>query len=604
MGIRSLLIPVAHITAVTLNKAKIPISSIVGFSFLVIFFTIFTFYIAASSFYSKWFMISTIVGIFLTGFLDEVIRELSKIKKLPALPLILARHSDLLLVFGILYVATLQPYGLIPWLNIGENIYLAIGISMSCGVLVADLIARKMGKRDPGLESRAERMFLLTAFLLVGFYFNEFLLAIFIGLLCITLLLYLWILRTKLKFRRIKVPSGDRLLKLYERILAGGALIHKIKLPVRKKDEKEAVAEENFEEPDTEEYDPTPGYNFTAVVNDKRSDPIPNVMISLSNVETGDSYSGYTDSSGRASFTGVAEGQYDITLECREYKTLDIERYVSMDSGEVFTLKRPFSDLSIVISDKKRTTPVPNARVLLKAPGKEAQTVTRNADNLGVAYFDELDVGAYEVRVTVAGYDDWKRTINLEEENVVSVNLERGAPRAEPVETEAPEPPVEKDTEASREEVNLSETLAESMLFEYSLPEDVRNVVSQMVSEYKKHGKDVFLVSTAERTAGYLELSAEIIDFDPTKSDVAQFKNVLERMPAGSVLIFEPLSKLILTIGFETSLKFISTTLKYMTEEGLSLTCFLNPSAHDEKEVEKLRELLGSVAIEGNKIFR
>lgn len=628
MGIRSLLIPFAYVVAVVLKKTKISIWSIVLFSFLVIFFTIFAFYMVAASFYSKWFEIITIAGIFLTGFLDDVTRELSKIKKLPTFPRVLARHSDLLLVFGILYISMVQPYGLIPSLNVDEGTYYAIGILMFFGVLIADFMARKMEKRGPGMESRAERMYLLTGFMLVGLYFNEFLLAIFVGLIGITLSLYVWISWRKLKnLLDIAESLYIGLLKLPRRVLAGGLNLNfqktKIKIPVHMEGEKE----EDFQEYGAEEYTSTSGHNFTAVVNDGRSEPVSNVKVSLLNVETGETYTGYTDPSGRASFVGVAEGQYNITLVCEGYKKMEFERYISMDSGEVFVLKKPFSDLSIVISDKKKTTPVPNAEVSLKLPGKDRPTMTRSADNLGVAYFDELDVGTYEIHVKAEGYNDWKRSINLEEENVVAVNLERVGAIAEPAKAEAEAPKQQNQKEEEKvpqEAVSLSEMLTGSALFEYSSPENVHAMVSQMAQEYQKHDRDVFLVSTPERAEEYkkdLGVEITIIDLIPPEtgaddeekegppsilmSDLDQFKNVLENMPAGSVLIFEPLSKLILTLGFGPAFKFVSKTLDYMSGEGLSLACLLNPSAHDKKEVEKLRSLLKSVArIEGGKLFR
>ncbi len=277
-------------------------------------------------------------------------------------------------------------------------------------------------------------------------------------------------------------------------------------------------------------------------------------------------------------------------------------------------LKRPYSDLSIVISDKNKTTPVPNADVSLKLAGKDQPTLTRRADNLGVAYFDELDIGTYGVHVTSGGYADWQRDINLDEENVVSVTLEQAGAELAKTEPEVPEPQAkeeepeetEEESEAGeekekpREEVSLSEILADSILFEYSSPDDVRSTVSRMVEEYKKHDMEVFLVSTPERTEEYQDLDVETVDMP---SDPEQFKDVLEGMPAGSALIFEPLSNLILTAGFDATFKFVKKTLDYMAGEGLSLTCFLNPSAHDEKAVEKLGGLLKSVVIEEDKLF-
>jgi hypothetical protein len=376
--------------------------------------------------------------------------------------------------------------------------------------------------------------------------------------------------------------------------------------------------QEDFQEYGTEEYSSS-GYSFTTVVNDRRSEPVSNVKITLNNLETGDIYTGYTDPSGRASFNGTSEGQYEITLECEGFKGTKYERYISMDSGEVFVLKRPFTDLSIVITDKIKTTPVPSARVIVKLPGAEGPELRKNADNLGVAYFDELDVGICEISVVAPGYNDWKREINLEEENVISVTLEKGRPKpepaipeAKPTEGELPEEkieakeeePTEEEPETGgekRKEASLKDTLSESALFEYYAVDDVRPLVSRMVEEYKSHDIDIYLVSIPERAEEYANLGVKIVDV-PEEPD--KFKEVLEGMPAGSVLIFEPLSNLIITGGFDAAFKFAKKTLAYMKAEGLTLACFVNPRAHEGKEMEKLRKLLNSVTIDGDKLYK
>jgi hypothetical protein len=607
MGIRTLLVPFAYIVAVVLNKLKISIYAIVTFSFLVIFAAAAAFYMAfESALNSELFKTLAVAGVFLTGFTDEVIRELSRTKKQPTFPLAIAKHSDMLLVFGILYVFMLDPYGIIPSLTLGEGAYIAIGVLMLFGVLIADFVAKRIEKRDPGIETRAERMFLLTGFMFLGFYFRAFALAILAGIAAITLSLYAWVILKKFDFYAAGEALYAGLLKLKRRISAGGLPdIQKPKITARSG----AAAEEDFREYGAAEYSAS-GYNFTSVVNDRRSEPVSNVKVTLFNVETGESYTGYTDPKGRASFVGASEGQYSITLECEGFKDAEYERYISMDSGEVFVLKRPFTDLSIVITDRKKTMPIPSAEVAIRQPGSDQPALKKRADNLGVAYFDELDVRIWEICVSAAGYRDWKREINLEEENVVSVTLELTEPGAGPVETEpaAPKPKPqeeeqvrEEEPEAPPEEADLPDIISDSTIFEYSSPGDVGPIVSLIVEEYRKHDMDVYLVSTPERAAEYSDLEVKIVD---VPKEPEKFKDVLEEMPAGSVLIFEPLSNLIITGGFAAAFKFVKKTLAYMKNEGLTLACFLNPQAHDEKDVEKLRKILSSVKIEGDKIFR
>jgi hypothetical protein len=129
----------------------------------------------------------------------------------------------------------------------------------------------------------------------------------------------------------------------------------------------------------------------------------------------------------------------------------------------------------------------------------------------------------------------------------------------------------------------------------------VRPLVSRMVEEYKSNDIDIYLVSTPERQEEYMGLSVKIVDV-PEEPD--KFKEVLEGMPAGSVLIFEPLSNLIITGGFASAFKFVKKTLAYMKQEGLTLACFLNPRAHDDGEMQKLRKILNSVTVEREKLYK
>jgi hypothetical protein len=605
MGIRIILVPFAYMAAFTLRKLGVSIYAVATFSFLLIFATIGAFYMMfEAAIKPEIYATAAAAGIFLCGFIDDVIRELTRTKKQPSFLLAITRHSDVLLVFGIMYIFMLQPYSVILPLTLNDAAYAAVAVLMAAGVLITDFVARKIEKREGGLETRAERMYLLTGFVLLGFYFDRFPLSIFAGIVAITLYLYLWVIWRKFDF----YLAGEALygaLSRLRRFIPGGILpdIQKPKIPPGRA--------EDFTEYGSDEYDAS-GHTFTAVVNDRKSEPVSNVKISLNNLETGEKYAGYTDPSGRARFSGVSEGQYDVKLEAEGFKSDRFERYVSMDSGEVFVLKQPFIDLSIVITDKIKTTPVPGALVIIKPPGGKGGEIRKHADNLGVAYFDELDLGIWEIQARAAGYANWEREINLEEENVVSVTLEKGKPKEEPEEKTEPEKeeakpefqkeepePVTKSEE--RKEAALQDTLSESVIFEYYDVDDVRPLVSRMVEEYKSNDIDIYLVSTPERQEEYTGLSVKIVDV-PEEPD--KFKEVLEGMPAGSVLIFEPLSNLIITGGFGAAFKFVKKTLAYMKQEGLTLACFLNPRAHDEGEMQKLRKILNSVTVDGEKLYK
>jgi hypothetical protein len=606
--IRKLLRPPAHLIVLALERTKASPTSLISLSYFVALVTIVAFYLTFTvSQKPYWFKVLTIAGMFLSAFLYEVVEEFSKLKKSSAR--VFDRYTDVVIIFGTIYIAMKTPYGIVAY-DLAEMDFLLLGAAIFFGILLLDYLEWR-GGRKPLLTARSQRLSLFAGALLVGLYTRRFEEAYVAGLLALAGCLYLVILRENLSRlaalgEALARAGHAAVLLLYQ---AGAFLLKKVSLSLEKLRIRAEIPEEVYEEEEL----PPPGYNFTVVVTDRSSEPITNAEVRLLNQETGGEEVRYTDAQGRTDFSDVAEGQHIVKIEAEGFEGREYVRYISMDSGEVFTLTKPYSDLSIVVTDKEKTTPVASAKVVLKFPDKEEVRASRPADNLGVAYFDGLEIDVYDVLVEASGYRPWWRRINLEEENVVAVNLVKEG-------QEAVEKPLKE--EAPKEEIGLEEILGESSLIEYASAAKVEKVVTDIVEEHLRSDRDVFLVSSPPEIKKYRERFGERIrvinlSAEPSRltgeeeimevsmTNLEHFKPIFEEMPAGSVLIFEPLSNLIFNLGVEPSFKFISKTMDYFSREGLSLICLLNVEGHDDKTIASFRDLFTNIAgIEGERLVR
>jgi hypothetical protein len=584
-----------------LAKTQVTFSSLLSISYLIALITVVSFYLIfkVSTLRPEWFEIFTIIGLLASAIVYEVLENFAKTDRVHRHSILLDRYTDVMIISGTIYVVLQQSYGIAPYLTQQDLIFL--GLAIFLGIIFLDIIGWRKKKRA-FMSARSERLAVLAIFLAGGYYYRNYESGYIAGLSTLAALIYISFFKENIGVGKAIAEGVIRSFYTLVVLLYQGAtlLLKDLSRLRRLPSAEEEVPSEYEEEPE-----PIPGYHFTAVVTNGRSEPIANVEVSLDNVETGKKDVKYTDNQGRADFYGIEGGHYRIRIEAEGFDTKEYERYISMDSGEVFTLTKPYSDLSIVITDKNKTTPVPNAKVTIKHAESGKVKVSKNADNLGVAYFDNLEIDTYDVEVEAKGYKRWGRRINLVEENVVAVNLAKESEEDklfEEVEVEKPE-----------SEIPLEELLGECVLIEYSQPGDVEKIVIDIVEKHLRDNRDVYLVPSQLRINKYRErfgdnirmislplssskpLTDEKISEIPM-TNLEYFKAVYEEMSAGSVLIFEPLSSLVMNLGFEPAYKFVSESLEYLIGEGLSLICLLNITEHDEKVIASFRDLFNLVA--------
>jgi hypothetical protein len=408
-----------------------------------------------------------------------------------------------------------QRYGFVAY--IPENIYFILGGCIVLGIFLLDYSGLKRGSKL-FLASKSERLFLLALPLSIGFYFNFFEESFLVAIGALALLPYL-----VLVYRKILTIFKSIFSKAYDgvRLIGRGILLFK-KLSFK------------------EEYE-VPKYRFAAVVKNRKSEPVMNAEVILRDVETNKEIKKYTDASGKADFN-MPQGQYKVIITSGGLKS-EYDRYISMDSGEVFTISKSYSDLSVVISDKEKATPVPNAKVTLIYPETNVK-IHRIADNLGIAYFDELEIESYDIRVEAKDYESWERRIDLKAENVVGVNL------------------------VKKKKIDFH-SLPTPILVEYSSLRSIERLVMKIVEDYLKSNRDVFLL--LDDVNAYVKKFGDriIVSKPPKETELKHLKPMFEKIPAGSMLIFD-ISEI------SHNHKFISETVEYFSREGLSLICLIN----------------------------
>jgi len=207
--------------------------------------------------------------------------------------------------------------------------------------------------------------------------------------------------------------------------------------------------------------------------------------------------------------------------------------------------------MSVVVNDFENRSPISNAVVILSMG--EGGKMERLTDNLGVAYFDELDCGFAELSVEARGYVRRGERINLDAENVVSINLKRKAF----LKLEGPS------------------------LVEYYRQDELEGAIKQVIGEFIGREKEVYLVSTGPILEACIEEGVRVVDFSSTMPE--DLESMLEEMPADGVLVFEAITELIHRVGLDEALEIMEKTVNYITKEGLNMAAFINRGAHGEK---------------------
>ena len=386
MRIGSILKPLTYFMAFLLNKLKVSMKFLLLLSYILALVAMGFFYLLVSSPYSMIFALALIFTIFINCFIDEVIGELAKLRKGGEYKIL--RNTDVLIIFGAIYYLGSGPYDFLEvYTNTQQNLFL--GGAIVLGIILVNYSHRR-ASRGTGLDASSERMFLLGIFAAAGYFYNSFKGALFLVLVALCALLYLSVLRDVWKIRDFSLA---------------------IKYSPTVRPPKLRAKQPNVI-----------SYNFTAVATEAKTEsPISSATVTLISKETGKKEVRYTDASGRGNFS-IPEGQYKILVGAGGFKTEEYDRYISIDSGEVFKLSRPSVDLSVIVNDAQVATPISRASVTLKIGEKEQ---VRKTDNLGVAYFDNLEPELCEIFVEAGGYEKKTGTVNLGKENIVSFNLSR-----------------------------------------------------------------------------------------------------------------------------------------------------------------------------------
>ncbi|NOZ58179.1 MAG: carboxypeptidase regulatory-like domain-containing protein [Euryarchaeota archaeon] len=578
--------------------------------------------------YSQWLKLALVALLLLSALGGEVLRRLGSATGARQ---VLDSVLDLPVYFTVLHTlpsAIYQPQ--LPWLGARE--YLGLFLVLLAGWL----LHQHFGGAAGWLSSRAERLLLFSLFVLAGAY-TTFEMVLLLGIVVLTLLLHLSLMAGRLRRMRLRLPRlplgvlRGFLLRLGRVCISAAvavpgalaALLGRMRPPPR-----EEVAEE---EPPEEPYR---GHRFTAMVTDDAGNPIQGARVVLRNRDTGLEEVRISDGSGRCVFEGLVPGEYDVIIDGEGISPEEHRRYISMDQGEVFSIRLRSSDLSVVVSRRELGTPVRDALVAVSRENfrREAKT-----NNLGVAYFDALEMGEYLLEVRAEGFRRYSRPVSLFAENVVAVALEpleesvkeaEAAAEAKAGEGTRAEASPEGGAEEGEEQLAPEEEeviFGESALIEYTSDTRLEDVVSGIVREHLENDRDVFLVSMQPRTSRYREMFANFIEAGRVRvinlatkggpperdsgieevpiSSLEYFSAVFEEMPAGALFIFEPLSSVIVTLGAEQAYRFVSRTAEHLSNEGLFFICFVNREMHSTRELSSFRDLFMNVAeIAGGRI--
>jgi hypothetical protein len=196
---------------------------------------------------------------------------------------------------------------------------------------------------------------------------------------------------------------------------------------------------------------------------------------------------------------------------------------------------------------------------------------------------------------------------------------------------------IRKKTENKRGEYNLSFlTNAESFgdsaptLIKYRPTSRFEKVVEEVVDYFLTKNRNVLLVSTAPRTQAYAKLFSEdfhkgnliIVNMSASsrtdsfyltnqsakkeelKGRIAEISvdwleylsEVIEGLPRTSIVVFEPLSDIVLMNGFDKTFKFTKKTLDYCAGEDIQMISFINDEAHVESVKASFEGLYTNIA--------
>ncbi len=586
--IRKIFRPISYLIAAVLNSQGVAPNAVAVSSFILAItsFSIFLVAYNISPGLAETLVTIAVLCIFLNALLDDVTREIEKKSGKMSefgglLGSFLDRYSDIFIVIGIgIFLKDVPWYNVGVLINIGVDGHMFLVSLIIIGSLIVSYIKTDRPTYDLGLESRAERMYLISIFAATGIYLRVFQGFLFFGLVTLCISLYATVLRTVLgsESRRSETPEirhepltsetenrfqnplrpaislirsilrviwmgiGLAILGLYQAGAWTKTKIKKIKIPKPNI----PVKTEDKTLPPLPEKKGFERNSFTVLVMEENTQrPLPDARVSLISEETENINTNYTDKNGIVVFRNIQEGSYEIEAECNGYEDENRIKYIESHSGgEAITL-------------------TPAAKV----------------------FEDAID-----------------NTEETPEEITAETKEEDEEPETKPQEivTETKKPK-ETKPKTEEEDKDRSKAMGESMLVEYRSPEKTDQVVEHITEFYLEEKRQVILISSQENTKQHKDRfkeemeSGKISLLSPT-TKLQHFTEEFQNLPTGGVIVFEPLSDLIKNAGKDQAHKFISQTIDQLSSDGISFIAFLDEESHDRKETTSLENLFINLA--------
>lgn len=151
-------------------------------------------------------------------------------------------------------------------------------------------------------------------------------------------------------------------------------------------------------------------------ITNKEGQPIVSALVKFTQPGVSDTSEvrGYTDKAGGYQIGGIPIGVNTISAEATDYVTATKQTTVVQDSGGT----NPDTDLSLLSGDTKldvagTVTDAFNQQPLRGAQVKFGSLATVSTNAAGDFTLNNVLVGAYQVKVTLAGYDDLEQTVDV-----------------------------------------------------------------------------------------------------------------------------------------------------------------------------------------------
>ena len=573
--IRKIIKPIAYFFAVLFQKLNLSSKFITAFFYFLILITCGVLLWLSFSPFSETLIVLFTIFIFITGFFDEIKREFTALYGSTKDKFILNNYEDLLIIFLILNFLNLGSY---------KNIYATqfqhvfIGVLLFFGFLLLNYLVQSAIKKDrtPGLEVPAERLLILSMFTITGYTHNSLEDYLLIGLIVLTFLIY-WniiyiVFQNKIYLivvaftSKVVSPTIEIFSKVSNLLRIILEELYRIFKKIGFKNEVRKGKKKSWQDhEETFESESGGGYNFTTVILDSDTEkPISNTNVELSNLESNDIFTNFTDAEGKCIFTEVKEGQYLLSIDADDYNKIQFERYISIDSGETFRLSKSPMDLSVVVNDFYSSSPISNAQVIIK--GEDGNEVDQITDNLGVAYFDNINSNFFNLRVTSGGYTKVEKRINIKSETVVTIKLKK-------------------------EEISKSQR---SYLIEYEDDGDLEDIIDMVINKFDFNKKDIYLVSSGNILKNFDNKGVRPIDFSSTLAE--DVESLIGGISSEATIIFEAFTELVHRVGLDDSLSFMEDITNHIRKKELNIIVLINKKKHGENITSMFRKFFLFIA--------